>query len=112
MRDAMMLRLSLALALGVAAFIEPLTARAQAADRDPGLRARLGVGGEVGWFGTGSKTDILTGAGALGAYFRAGVQFSDLVGLHLTAAGSNLVLLNYARAALGVDLSPSHSFSF
>src|SRR5262245_60629937 len=114
MRDAMMVRPHIALALCLAALIDPLTARAQApaADRDPGVRARLGVGGEGGWFGTGSKTDTVTGVGALGAYFRAGVQFSDLVAFHLTAAASNMILLNYFRAALGVELSPSHSFSF
>ena len=82
-----------------------LPARAQSApkaDRDPGVRVRVGVGGEGGAVGSGKSG----GGGALGFYLRFGVQASDLVGVHLSGAVSSFLLTDYARGALIVDFSP------
>lgn len=112
-----------ALCISYAGLLVPTLARAQAgplaappAAAEPpstmseaGQRIRFGIGGELGWFG--APGNGVVSLGAVGLYSRLGVQVNDRIGVHITGAASSILLRNYVRGALIVDVSPVRFFS-
>lgn len=98
--------LHLALPLIAVLMLVPATAAAQSDAQ--GLRLRFGAGADLGWFGT--SYNAINGNGLVGAYLRLGAQWNRYVGTHLTLAAS-MILFQYARSALVVDVSPTRWLS-